>query len=130
MKWAAGLLDFSTHTVNLATGGAGFRGGISWKSISFALWESFVAVTMAVGLLASFRDRLNYHNSFTQKLSDIAFAVYMFHPPIIIAVTLAMEPLVFAPGLKWAAASLISVPLCFLSAYYIFFRVPVLNKIL
>ena len=59
-----------------------------------------------------------------------AFAVYMFHPPIIIAVTLAVQMLLIAPVFKWAMTSLICIPLCFLLAYHVLLRVPVLNKIL
>lgn len=130
IKWIAGIYNFSTHTINLKTTGGSFAGGVSWLSFSFALWESFVAVSMTVGLMALFRDKLNHGDSLARKLSDSAFAVYMFHPPIIIAVTLAMQMLIIAPVLKWAMASLISVPLCFLLAYYVLLRVPVLNKIL
>jgi hypothetical protein len=41
-----------------------------------------------------------------------------------------MQVLVAAPVLKWAIASLICVPLCFLLAYHVLLRVPVLNRIL
>ncbi|MEN6319989.1 MAG: acyltransferase family protein, partial [Syntrophaceae bacterium] len=130
MKWIAGVYNFSAHVLNIKTFTGSFGGGVSWLSISFVLWESFVAVSMTVGLMTLFRDKLNFGGSVARKLSDSAFAVYMFHPPIIIAVTLAMQILVIAPALKWTMASLISVPLCFLLAYYVLLRVPVLNKIL
>ena len=130
MRWAVGSYNFSTRTVDMKVAFASFAGGISWGSISFALWESFVAVSMTVGLLSLFRDKLNSGSSISRKLSDSAFAVYMFHPPIIIAVTLLMQTVFLAPVLKWAVASLISVPLCFLLAYYVLLRVPVLKKIL
>lgn len=130
MRWAVGSYNFSTRTVDMKAAFASFAGGISWPSISFALWESFVAVSMTVGLLALFRDKFNSGGSISRKLSDSAFAVYMFHPPIIIAVTLLMQTIFLAPVLKWAIASAISVPLCFLLAYYVLLRVPVLKKIL
>jgi len=130
IKWIAGVYNFSAHVLNIKTFTGSFGGGVSWLSISFVLWESFVAVSMTAGLMALFRDKFNHGDSFARKLSDSAFAVYMFHPPIIIAVTLAMQMLVFAPVLKWAMASLICVPLCFLLAYHILLRVPVLNRIL
>jgi len=130
IKWIAGVYDFSAHVMNIKTFTGSFGGGVSWLSISFVLWESFVAVSMTIGLMTLFRDKLNYGDSLARKLSDSAFAVYMFHPPIIIAVTLAMQMLVIAPVLKWAMASLICVPLCFLLAYHVLLRVPVLNKIL
>lgn len=85
---------------------------------------------MTVGLMALFRDKLNDGGSLARKLSDSSFAVYMFHPPIIIAVTLAMHMLIIAPVLKWAIAGVISVPPCFLLAYHVLLRIPVLNRIL
>jgi hypothetical protein len=54
----------------------------------------------------------------------------MFHPPIIVAVTKLMTTLDMLPVFKWALAGLISIPLCFLIAYYILLRIPLLNKIL
>ncbi|MEN6318069.1 MAG: acyltransferase family protein [Syntrophaceae bacterium] len=130
IKWIAGVYNFSTHALNIKTFTGSFGGGVSWLSISFVLWESFVAVSMTAGLMTLFRDKFNHGDSLSRRLSDSAFAVYMFHPPIIIAVTLAMQMLVIAPVLKWAMASLICVPLCFLLAYHVLLRVPVLNKIL
>ncbi len=130
MKWIAGVYDFATRTIHPVTGPGGFGGGVSWKSIVFPLWESFVAVAMTVGLLAFFRDKGNYYTRLTERLSDSAFAVYMFHPPIIIAVTLALRHLEIEPAVKWALASVISVPLCFFLAYYVLLRVPLLKKIL
>ena len=129
LRWLAGLYNFSTFTIDRASW-AGFTGGVSWKSISFAIWESSVAVALTVGLLTVFREKLNFSNTLTQKLSDSSFAVYMFHPPIIIAVTLAMRALIFAPVFKWLIASAICVPVCFLLAYRVLLRIPVLNKIL
>ena len=85
---------------------------------------------MTMGLLALFRDKLNFSNKLTKKLSAGAFAVYMFHPPIIVAVTMLMTTLDILPVFKWALAGLISIPLCFLIAYYILLRIPLLNKIL
>jgi hypothetical protein len=54
----------------------------------------------------------------------------MFHPPIIIAVTLTMQALLILPVAKWVIASIISLPLCFFLAYRVFLRIPLLNKIL
>jgi len=85
---------------------------------------------MTVGLMALFRDKLNNGGGLARKLSDSSFAVYVFHPPMIIAVSLALQTLVVAPVIKWAIAGLVSVPLCFLLAYHVLLRVPVLKRIL
>lgn len=130
LKYFAGPYDFSTLTMKAVNTGKRAVGGLSWPAAYYAVWESFVAVAMTMGLLSLFRDKLNFANGLTQKLSASAFAVYMFHPPIIVAVTLLMGPLNIMPVLKWALAGVISIPLCFLIGYYILLRIPLLNKIL
>jgi glucans biosynthesis protein C len=130
LKLKAGIYVFSTHTINLAAYSRSFGGGITWTSIAFTIWESFVAVSMMAGLIALFRRKVNFSNKFTQALSDNSFAVYMFHPPIIIAVTLLMKNVLAGPVVKWAIAGVISVPACFLLAHYVLLRVPFLKRIL
>ena len=130
LKYFAGPYDFSTLTMKSVNTGKRIIGGFSWPAAYYAIWESFVAVAMTMGLLGLFRDKLNFSNSLTKKLSAGAFAVYMFHPPIIVAVTMLMTTLDMLPVFKWALAGLISIPLCFLIAYYILLRIPLLNRIL
>lgn len=130
LKYFAGPYDFSTLTMKAVNTGKGAAGGLSWPAAYYAVWESFVSVAMTMGLLSLFRDKLNFSNGLTQKLSNAAFAVYMFHPTIIVPVTLLMEPINMMPVLKWALAGVISIPLCFLIGYYLLIRVPLLNKIL
>lgn len=130
LKLAAGMYDLSSFKIVLNPPRGTFAGGITWPSISFAILESFIAVTMSAGLITLFREKMNFSNSLTKKLSDSSFAVYMFHPPIIIAITLAIQALVFAPVSKWAVASIVSVPACFFLASRVLLKVPLLNKIL
>jgi surface polysaccharide O-acyltransferase-like enzyme len=130
LKYFAGPYDFSTFTMKAVNTGKRVAGGLSWPAAYYAAWESFVAVAMTMGLLALFRDKLNSATGLANKMSASAFAVYMFHPPIIVAVALLMGPLDIMPVLKWALAVAISVPLCFLIAHYILLRIPLLNKIL
>jgi hypothetical protein len=130
LKAAAGMYDFSAFRIILNPPRGTFAGGITWQSISFAILESFIAVAMSAGLITLFREKLNFSNTLTKKLSDSSFAVYMFHPPIIISITLAIQAIVFVPVAKWAVASVVAVPVCFFLAYRVLLKVPVLNRIL
>lgn len=105
-------------------------GGFTWQSAEFSVWESFVAVAMSIGLIAVFREKFNYQNKLFKTLSDNAFAVYMFHPPIIVAVTLLFRPVTFLPIIKWVILCFICVPLCFAAAHFAIRRIPLLNKVL
>jgi hypothetical protein len=130
MVLSSPLYDPSASSAGMSKSLMAFHGGMNFKSAFFALVESFVAVSMTLGLLGFFKDKINFTNSITKKLSDGAFGVYMFHPPIIIAVTLYLQPLMFMPFIKWIIAGMISIPLCFAIAYYVLLKIPVLNKIL
>jgi len=109
---------------------AALTGGLNWWSAAYSLWESFVAVAMTIGLVAVFRERFNRQTPLVRTLSDNAFAVYMFHPPIVIALALLFGPIPLAPVEKWALLCAICVPLCFASAHFVFRRIPLLKDVL
>ncbi|SHO53361.1 acyltransferase family protein [Anaerocolumna xylanovorans] len=105
-------------------------GGLHWQSAAYALWESFTAVAMSIGLITVFREKYNKQSRFVKTLSDNSFAVYVFHAPVIIAVTLAMTNLHTDPVIKFLLACILGIPLSFLFSHYIFRRIPFLKKVL
>lgn len=118
-------------TAKAAPGGtAALGGGLTWESAGYSIWESFVAVAMSIGLIAVFRVKFNYQSSLVKTISDNSFAVYMFHPPILVAVTLLFSPVAFAPFVKWVLLCIICVPLCFIAARYVFRKIPLLKNVL
>lgn len=104
-------------------------GGITWQSAFYSVWESFVAVSMSIGLVAVFREKFNRQSKLIKILSDNSFVVYMFHPPIIVAITLLLKPLALPLILKWLLLCIICVPLCFAAAHFVFRRIPLLRKV-
>lgn len=111
-------------------GNTNYNGGFTWESAAYALWESFTAVAVSAGLIAVFRERCNAQSKLTKTLSDNAFAVYVFHAPIIIAVAQLFGPLKWLPIFKFALLIVICLPLCFAATHFIFRRIPLLKKIL
>ncbi|MBN2478878.1 MAG: acyltransferase [Parachlamydiales bacterium] len=67
------------------------QGGWNWISFSAALWESFFCVSIILGLIGIFKNIFNTQNSLQRFLSKNSFAVYVFHPPILIAVSLVFK---------------------------------------
>lgn len=111
-------------------GGALYEGGLRWQSAAFAVWESLTAVAVSYGLLTLFREKYNTQGKIAEGLSKSAFAAYMFHSPVIIAVCLIMRPLEIMPFVKFLLLSAICVPLCYAVAYFVLIRIPGLKKIL
>lgn len=105
-------------------------GGFTWQSAVYSIWESFVGVAMSIGLIGVFRKKFNHQNKLVKAMSDSAFAVYMFHPPIIVAVCLLFKPIALLPILKWIMLCIICVPLCFAVAFFIIRRIPLLKNVL
>lgn len=116
--------------VSISGNTAALAGGLTWQSAGYSVWESFVTVAMAIGLIAIFREKFNHQSKLLKTLSDNAFAVYMFHPLIIIPVTLLLSPVALYPIAKWLLLCIICVPLCFAATHFVFRRIPLLKRVL
>jgi glucan biosynthesis protein C len=121
----------------IATGGAlaghfeAYGGGWHWQAAAKSLWESFVCVSVSLGLIGLYRRRLNHGGPLFAFLSANAFAVYVFHPPILIAVTRLLAlwgggPALAKFALAWGGGTLLS----FLFAVFIARRIPGVRMIL
>lgn len=125
LVWLA-LIIVVTKSGNTAV----LAGGLTWQSAGYSMWESFVAVAMSIGLIAVFREKFNHQSKLIKTLSDNAFAVYMFHPLIIVPVTLLLSSVALYPIVKWFMLCVICVPLCFAATHFVFRRIPLLKNVL
>jgi len=96
-----------------------FKGGFHWQSLAFNFWESVTGVCMSVGLIAWFRQNANWQNQLLKKISDSAFAVYVFQAPILVLVAQIMQILILPPLLKFLVLSVLALPIAFLVAQVI-----------
>ena len=105
-------------------------GGLSWQSAAFSLWESFFCVGASLGLIVLFREKFNRLGTLTRWLSDNGFAVYLFHPPILIALTLSLRNFDAPKFVKFLCATVLGVTATYLASSLIFRRIPLLRRIL
>ncbi len=124
MRWFVAVLaaGIPLWIVLMVTGGALqgkmlIDGGLHWQSFAYAFWEAFVAIGFSLGITAFFKQYFNRENAATRFLAENAFGVYMFHAPILIALSLAFRdwrapflakhaliaPLAFAASLAFSA---------------------------
>jgi len=134
---AAGVvLGLAGWVLIVALGGAldgrfdAYAGGWHWPAAAKALWESFVCVALSLGLLTVYRDRLNVSNPLFAFLSANAFAVYVFHPPILIAVTRLISHWPAPVGSKFLAAWALAIVGSYLFAALVARRMPALRAVL
>lgn len=129
------LGGFIPWTVIMIGGGAlnglyVYKGGMNWQSASFALWESFISVSMAIGLITLFREKFNTQNKLGKILSDNCFTVYVFHTPIIVYLSLLLKGIMLPPLVKWLLLCVIGIPVCFAVTHFVIRRIALLNKVM
>jgi peptidoglycan/LPS O-acetylase OafA/YrhL len=105
-------------------------GGLTWQSAAFSFWEAFFCVGVCLGLIVLFREKLNHQGRLQRWLSDNSFAVYLFHPPLLIAVTLLLRGLDAPKLVKFICATSLGVVVTYLASSLVFRRVPFLRRVL
>lgn len=107
-----------------------YNGGVTWQSAAYAIWESFIVVAMSIALVGIFREKYNHQSKFIKILSDNSFGVYVFHAPIIIAVSIVCKHILLDPIIKFGLVCVIGIPLSFVVTHFIFRRISLLKKVL
>jgi glucan biosynthesis protein C len=90
-----------------------FLGGWHWQAMLNAQWESFLCVSMCIGLIYLFRRRWNRQGAVGRALSRAAYAAYLIHEPVITALAVVATGVALYPLLKFVLAAVVAVPLCF-----------------
>jgi glucan biosynthesis protein C len=95
---------------------APFMGGMHWQALVYAVLEQFLCLGMIIGLLVAFRRRFDRQGRLAREMSASAYTVYILHSTVLVLITVAMRDWALWPLLKFALASLLAVPSCFLLA--------------
>lgn len=129
-------LGFVGWLALLATGGAlsgGFDAYVSgwhWQGAALSLWESFTCVAISYGVLVLYRTKFNTHGPWARFLSDNAFSVYVFHPPIVIIGARLLHGFEWPPLVKFLTLTIVSTITTFALSAVLFRRIPILRSIL
>ena len=74
-----------------------YAGGWNVRAFAMAGWEQFAGLGIALGLLAWFHRRCNSAGRVATWLSERAFAVYLLHAPVLVALTPWLRPAAINP---------------------------------
>lgn len=95
----------------------------------YAFWEPLVAWGVILKLLWEFQRRFIVLNGIWQPLARRAYAIFIIHPIVVVAVALAWRG-VPAPALvKFVVTGTVSCAVCFIVAGWLL-RIPLIRKIL
>jgi glucans biosynthesis protein C len=110
--------------------GKAFSGGWHWQNAAFAFWEATSCTATSYGLLAIFVRKFNSQGKLARFLSDNAFSVYVFHPPIVIACARLLHPMAWPSLLMFVILTVLSAVVSFVLSATLFRRIPLLRNIL
>jgi fucose 4-O-acetylase-like acetyltransferase len=110
--------------------GAALSGGWHWQSAAFCIWESSACVAVSFALIVLFREMFNSQGRLARFLSENAFSVYVFHPPVVILMARLMQGMHWHPLLQFCLLTLISAVLSFVLSAVVFRKIPFLRQVL
>ncbi|HOF33922.1 MAG TPA: acyltransferase family protein [Spirochaetota bacterium] len=103
-------------------------GGLHWQTAAYALWESFTALTMTIGLIAFFGKKFSDENSISRFISQNSFGIYIFHAPVLTGISLLCAGIQF----PMLAKHLMIFPAAYLASLAVSFglrKIPIVAKI-
>ena len=130
MRWLAVVLTLGFAVWLALVTNHAHLGGWHWTAAAFSTWESFTCVAISIGLIVLYRDKFNSQGPFSKFLSDNAFSVYVFHPPIVILGARLLHGVPWHPILKFAMLTAIAVVVSFALSAAVFRKIPLLRAIL
>jgi glucans biosynthesis protein C len=110
--------------------GAAFYSGWYWQNAAFSIWESFTCIALCYGLITLFSHKFNHQGRFSHFLSENAFSVHVFHPPILITAARLLQGAKAHPILKFITLTVVTAIVSFILSAAVFRRLPILRRIL
>jgi len=109
---------------------APYQGGIHWQSLVDCLRDQVSGVGISLYLLTWFRERFNQQGRLARFFSANAFAVYVFHTPILIIISKMMIGLHWPLLIKFLLLTLLTILVTYILSSALLRRTPLLKNIL
>jgi fucose 4-O-acetylase-like acetyltransferase len=117
---------FALATRAITHASVNVAGGFSAGALVYALWEPFVAWGILLTLMWIFRTKVSPRRF--AGLGRRAYAIYCFHPPIVVGIAVALRAWEAPPLLKFAATGSLSCIVLYLVCGLIL-RIPGLSRV-
>ena len=111
------------------TGVDPFLGGLTWQSLLYSVWEEFLCIGIVVALGVWFRERFNHQGRLTANMGADSYAVYIFHPLVIVPLAFVLGGITQMGLLKWLWVAPLALALCFLLAHGVR-KLPIAREVL
>ena len=105
------------YVIKIVTGCSieSFSGAGTYQSLINATWEQITGFSIAVALLGYGKEKWNSQSMLLKNMSRSAYAVYIFHPLVLVSVALLFRSLTIDPAFKL----LFVAPLAVVASFFI-----------
>jgi len=104
-------------------------GGLNLLSALRCSWEALVCVGVSYALIAIYRKYFNEQGRIARFFSDNAFAVYLFHPPVIVVCAILLRPVALPGPWKAGLLTLVAAVATFSWSSLLLRRIPYLRAV-
>ncbi|MCG8310001.1 MAG: acyltransferase [Cytophagales bacterium] len=105
-----------------------YFGGATWHALGFSVWEQTTGIAIMAALIGFFKAKWNHQRKSAKALSNSAYALYVFHPPVIVWVCIQFRDWEVLHLIKFLAVA----PIALMASYSVALlvkRMPLLKHI-
>lgn len=99
---------------------------INFSGQYFEIFETILGFSLSFGLIVLFRDNLDFSNKLLSIVSENAYAAYIFHYPIVIAIQYSFDKVPVSSLVKFFVVGILSIVASFTFSYLV--RIPVIVR--
>lgn len=115
------------YTGKLMEGKMLIAGGLNISSFLYALWESLFCVSFIVALFGIAKEKFNTQGRLMSFLSANTFGIYVFHAPVLIAISLLARGVNADPLIKFFVVGLLAILSTLIVSFFVR-KIPVLGR--
>ena len=106
-----------------------YSGGLHWQSLLYSVWEQCIGISILIALLTRARRSWNGSSALLTQLSRSTFAVYIFHPLVVVSLSLSLMSWNVDPTLKFLLSAPIAVVASFILGTIVL-KIPIVRRII
>jgi surface polysaccharide O-acyltransferase-like enzyme len=107
-----------------------YTGGATWQSLIYSVWENVFCISAVISTIYLGRKYDNHQGRLIKAMSKDAFAVYVFHAPVVVAFTYYMKDVPLDPLLKFFIVFVAATSFTFALCHYCIMKIPLAKRVL
>lgn len=106
------------------------KGGLNTGSLIRSFVETFLCISLIIGLITLFREMKNRSNHLLKVMASNTFVVYFLHVPVVVALQYALSALPLSVLSQFLLSSALGIVFSFLISQFVWRKLPYLKNLM